>query len=87
MDKKQVVMKVLDGSTSNSIIPCSGLITYQQERKALFPIQRDLVVVELMEGGRTGKGCRGWKFSFLRLFSIESNACDLLLASACYVET
>lgn len=70
MDKKRVVMEVLDGSTSNSIIPCSGFITDQQERKALFPIQRDLVVVKLIEGGRTGKGCRDWKVSFLRLFSI-----------------
>lgn len=57
MDKKQVDMEVLDGSTSNSIIPCSGSITDQQERKALFPIQRDLVVVNLIERGPTGKGC------------------------------
>ena len=70
MDKKGVVMEVLDGSTSNSIIPCSGFITDQRERKALFPIRRDLVVVKLIESGRAGKGCRGWKFSFLRLFSI-----------------
>ena len=70
MDKKRVVMEVLDGSTSNSIIPCSGFVTDQQERKALFPIQRDLVVVNLIERGPTGKGCWCWKFSFLRFFSI-----------------
>ena len=70
MDKKQVDMEVLDGSTSNSIIPCSGSITDQQERKASFPIQRDLVVVNLIERGPTGKGCWCWKFSFLRFFSI-----------------
>ena len=59
MDKKRVVLEVVDGSTSNSIIPCSGFITDQQERKALFPIQRDLVVVKLIERGRPGKRCRG----------------------------
>lgn len=55
-------MDVLDKSTPNdlSIISCSGIINEQQERKALFPVENDLVVVRLIVE-------RGEKWNFTQI--------------------
>lgn len=49
MDRKRVVMDVLDGSNANSfwLIPCSGVINENQHKNALFPLESDLVLLTL----------------------------------------
>lgn len=50
-------MDVLDGSTSNelSLIPCSGIISQEQNNKTLFPMESDLVVVRFIGSNFRGK--------------------------------
>lgn len=57
MDKKLVSMDVVDGSAPNnlSIIPCSGIISQEQIKRAAFPLESDLVVVRPIVGDVRGK--------------------------------
>lgn len=57
MNRKRVVMDVLDGSTANSfwIIPCSGVINEHQHRNAFFPLESDLVLLTLAATGGRGE--------------------------------
>ena len=66
IDKKKVFMNVSDGSASNnlSVIPCIGCISEDQQKKALFPLESDLVVLRLAVNDGRGKG-------FYFLFSSE----------------
>ena len=71
-------MDVLDGSASNnlSIIPCNGFISEQQQRKALFPLESDLVVVRLAVRDATGKDIL---LLTMELMSLDNNIMEKVL--------
>ena len=53
-----MTMDVLDGSNANSfwIIPCNGFMSEQQQKKALFPMESDLVLLTRSAADGRGEG-------------------------------
>ena len=57
MNRKCVVMDVLDGSNANNfwLIPCKGVINENQHRNAFFPLESDLVLLKLAATNERGE--------------------------------
>jgi len=62
LNRKLVSMKVLDGSSTSSfwLIPCSGVITENQQRNAFFPMESDLVLLTLVATDERGESNHGF---------------------------
>lgn len=57
MNRKSVVMDVLDGSNVNSfwLIPCKGIISENQHRNVFFPLESELVLLTLVATNERGE--------------------------------